>query len=570
MNRLRWLSGAFLWLWVLAPLYGQELPQTQRPSAPAVFQQLLQERLARSTEALALEGPVHAETYRVGPGDVLTVSIGGAFGQTLQTEVSAEGKLTLAELGTLSVTGLSLAAVRDTVRRFLRPQFAHVPIDVTLSRPRAFYVHVTGAVPRPGRVRTHATARVSDIIEQAFMPPSEIATSQEVPSTEPSTLPPVATFLRAYRAEASSDFMPALRNVLLHHTDGTTQRIDLLRYYTTGALTHNPYLQDGDVIEIPAFHVQRDAVTVQGPVPYPGVYDVRPDDTLLDVLAVAAGQEGLQHLTEVRLLRKPTADSTVIPRLFKVAELLRHPEQAPRLQPGDRIMVVTTQRATAAAYGFVRYPGTYPIEHGKTTVRQLIEMAGGLLPEANPRVAYIERTRSFYFKGTAQATDLDMFGRFYLQQALQANHVVIDVADILEGKAPDFPLYDGDRIIIPRDEQTVFVTGHVARSGYIPYQPGQPARYYILRAGGLGPQARAVYVFDAGTGQVRHGLDAPVYSGDTIFVDRQPTADTPELAQLVLNDQISRRQHRILTIQTILAGVSTIVGIITAYAAITR
>ncbi|MDQ7039926.1 MAG: SLBB domain-containing protein [Rhodothermus sp.] len=569
MNRLRWLRGALLWFWAFAPLYGQELPQTQRPGAPVAFQQLLQERLARS-EALALEGPVQAETYRIGPGDVLTVSIGGAFGQTLQAEVSAEGKLTLAELGTLSVTGLSLAAVRDTVQRFLRLQFAHVPIEVTLSRPRSFYVHVTGAIPRPGRVRTHATARVSDIIEQAFASPSDKPVSSGSASTEPTTWPSVATFLRAYRAEASSDFLPALRNVLLHHTDGTTQRIDILRYYTAGDLTHNPYLQDGDVIEIPAFHVQRDAVTVQGPVPYPGVYDVRPDDTLLDVLAVAAGREGLQHLTEVRLIRKPMANAEAAIRLFKVAELLQHPEQVPSLHPGDRIMVVGTQRATAAAYGFVRYPGTYPIEHGKTTVRQLIEMAGGLLPEANPRVAYIERTRSFYFKGTAQANDLDMFGRFYLQQALQANRVVIDVADILEGKAPDFPLYDGDRVVIPRDEQTVFVTGHVARPGYIPYQPGQPARHYILQAGGLGPQARGVYVFDAGTGQVRHGLEAPVYSGDTIFVDRQPTADTPELAQLVLNDQISRRQHRILTIQTILTGVSTIVGIVTAYAAITR
>ncbi len=561
MRYMRWsgFAGGFLWLWIALPLYGQELPQRQRQVLSLPLQRLLQQE--RPAEGIALEGPVDAATYRVGPGDVLTVMIGGAFGQTLQAEVSAEGKLTLAELGTLRVAGKTLEAVRDTVRRFLQPHFARVPIDVVLSRPRSFYVHITGAVPNPGRVRTAAVARVSDIVEQAFEPSPDA-------SNKATTKTPV---LRTYRAEASKDFMPALRNVLLHRADGTTLRLDLLRYYTTGSLAHNPYLLDGDVIEIPAFHVQRDAVTVQGPIPYPGTYDVRPDDTVLDLLTVAAGPEGLRYLKEVRLIHRPIApDDDIVVQLIALDTLLQHPERAPSLRAGDRLIVTSAETATAAAYGFVRYPGTYPITHGKTTVRELIEMAGGLLPEANPRAAYIERTRSFYFKGTAQATDLDFFGRFYLQQSLQANRIVVNVVDILEGKAPDLPLYDGDRVVIPRDEQTVFVTGHVARPGYVPYSPGEPARFYIARAGGLGPGARAIYVFDAGTGQVRQGPEAPVYSGDTIFVDRQPVADTPEVAQLVLNDQISRRQHRILTVQTILTGISTIVGIVTAYAAITR
>ena len=564
MRHMRWSGfvGGFLWLWLALPLYGQELPQRQGQALP--LQRLLQQQLERPAESLALEGPVDAATYRVGPGDVLTVMIGGAFGQTLQAEVSAEGKLTLAELGTLTVAGKTLAAVRDTVRRFLQPHFARVPIDVVLSRPRSFYVHITGAVPNPGRVRTTAIARVSDILEQAFAPLSDATPSQAPEAATETPVVPSAAFLKAYRAEASGNFVPALRNVLLHR-NGTTLRLDLLRYYTTGSLTQNPYLEDGDVVEVPAFHVQRDAVTIQGPIPYPGAYDVRPDDTVLDLLAVAAGPDGLRRLKEVRLVRRSTP-----PQLIALDTLLAHPERAPSLQAGDRVIVTSMETATAAAYGFVRYPGTYPIEHGKTTVRQLIELAGGLLPEANPRVAYIERTQSFYFKGTAQASDLDFFGRFYLHQSLQANRVVVNVADILEGKAPDLPLYEGDRVVIPRDEQTVFVTGHVASPGYVPYHPGQPARYYIMQAGGPGPQARAIYVFDAGTGQVRRGPEAPVYSGDTIFVDRQPVADTPEVAQLVLNDQISRRQHRILTVQTILTGISTIVGIVTAYAALTR
>ncbi len=564
MRHMRWSGfvGGFLWLWLALPLYGQELPQRQGQALP--LQRLLQQQLERPAESLALEGPVDAATYRVGPGDVLTVMIGGAFGQTLQAEVSAEGKLTLAELGTLTVAGKTLAAVRDTVRRFLQPHFARVPIDVVLSRPRSFYVHITGAVPNPGRVRTTAIARVSDILEQAFAPLSDATPSQAPEAATKTPVVPSAAFLKAYRAEASGNFVPALRNVLLHR-NGTTLRLDLLRYYTTGSLTQNPYLEDGDVVEVPAFHAQRDAVTIQGPIPYPGAYDVRPDDTVLDLLAVAAGPDGLRRLKEVRLVRRSTP-----PQLIALDTLLAHPERAPSLQAGDRVIVTSMETATAAAYGFVRYPGTYPIEHGKTTVRQLIELAGGLLPEANPRVAYIERTQSFYFKGTAQASDLDFFGRFYLHQSLQANRVVVNVADILEGKAPDLPLYEGDRVVIPRDEQTVFVTGHVASPGYVPYHPGQPAWYYIMQAGGPGPQARAIYIFDAGTGQVRRGPDAPVYSGDTIFVDRQPVADTPEVAQLVLNDQISRRQHRILTVQTILTGISTIVGIVTAYAALTR
>lgn len=190
-----------------------------------------------------------------------------------------------------------------------------------LSRPRSFYVHITGASPTQARAHDSNRARQRHPRTglRAAIRCNALAGTRSSHGNPGCTI--CCFFLKAYRAEASGNFVPALRNVLLHR-NGTTLRLDLLRYYTTGSLTQNPYLEDGDVVEVPAFHVQRDAVTIQGPIPYPGAYDVRPDDTVLDLLAVAAGPDGLRRLKEVRLVRRSTP-----PQLIALDTLLAHPER---------------------------------------------------------------------------------------------------------------------------------------------------------------------------------------------------------------------------------------------------
>ncbi len=568
--------------WVVFALLGgflgtaaaQNLGMPARQAEPVSVELLRRLEPPGSPSALALEGPIDPHRYRVGPGDQFMVAIGSTPPQTFTVEVSATGSLVIPEAGALNASERMLAEVQEAAQSLLKAYYRNVPVEVTLSRPRTFYVHVTGAIPVPGRFLASATARVSDILQQAFTSPR--LPEEEEKGENAAAIGSARTALHAF-------YQPSLRNVRLHHRNGETEHLDLVRYYAIGDLSQNPYLTDGDVVEVPAFHTNRDVVFVFGEVPYPGLYDYRAGDTLLDVLLLAAGQEGLTRFDRVRLSR-PVAGSDsvqVMVQEFAIADLLADPARAPQLRPGDHVQFLVHRQPYVLVTGAVRYPGSYPIVHGQTTLAELIAMAGGLAPKATQRFAYIERGPAYPPMVSAgdtnavswlpsQASNLDVFAKISLAQNLQRRWLLVDLENAWAGRGPNTRLFDGDRVYFPEDRNSVLVVGHVPRPGYVPYVPGQPARYYVSEAGGPGPRPRGIYVFNTATGRVRKGLQTPVASGDVIFVDAQPAPDTPEMARLVLEEQASRRQSRMQTAQVILSTFATIAGIITAYAAITR
>ncbi|MFQ5568046.1 MAG: SLBB domain-containing protein [Rhodothermales bacterium] len=518
--------------------------------------QMWQQRAAEADllGLIALEGSLDASEYRVGPGDVFSVSTGGEFPILVAVPVSADGNLVLPEAGSIPAAGRTLADVQRDANEALHQRFQNVQVEVSLTMPRQFYVHITGAVPEPGRFLTMPLARVDDALQQAFA-----AQVRAQPDPRENNVPRIVGSATSLRPAINPNYRPALRNVRITHRDGSRQVIDLIRYYTTGDTRDNPYLLDGDVVMVPSYHIERDAVRIGGEVAYPGTFDFRPGDTALDLLGLAADSTGLAAIRQIRLTRSQPDGTTQTTVLDMTA--LRAGEIIP-LQPGDFLNVLPEEIAEAAIQGRVQFPGTYRIEEGRTTLHALIEMAGGLKPDADVRGAFIERRKTLSFQESGRTSDLDFFSRAFLASSRQANRVVVNIEEALQNGGEQVVLYDGDRVIFPRDEATVYVTGNVPQPGYIAFVEGQTARYYIDQAGGAGPLTRGIYVFEGGTGQVRTGDTVPVRSGDTVFVDREDIADSPELAQLLISDRSSRRQSRMMTTQTVLASITAAISII--------
>ncbi len=560
----------FLILWIaLSTAYAQN--PVSRPNLFDMSQAnpLLQMRQSAMETSLrggsvALEGALDPATYIVGPGDQFSVSIGGALPITEIAPVSAEGNLVLPEGGSIQAAGRSLDVVRDDALASLRQQFENVALEVTLIQPRQFYIHLSGAVPEPGRYLMVPVSRVSEALELAYEFSYAAQTSGN-PVKTPTTLPSST----AERPALNADFRPALRNVHVKRQDGSEIVLDLIRYFTTGDTDHNPYLLDGDIVTVPTYHVQRDAVRVSGEIAYPGTFDYRSGDTVRDLLTLAAGPNGLDALTEMRLTRTHAdGRSEVIP--LNARDLLSAQSAPFALQKGDHLNVLPQERAQAAIQGRVEYPGTYRIENGTTTLRELVDIAGGLKSDANLRAAFLERRKSLDFRESGRASDLDFFSRTYAQSfaTQRESRVIIDIEAALQPGGKDIVLYDEDRVVFPRDEGTVFVMGNVPQPGYVEHIDGQTARYYIDQAGGEGPESLTIYVFEEGTGQIHIGAQSRVRSGDTVFVDRKDLAESPQIAQLLLNDRQARRQSRIQTTQVIIAGVSAITGILTVFVAL--
>lgn len=531
-------------------------------------------------ETVPLEGAVDPRSYIVGPGDVFNVSINTPIPTTLSVAVSADGQLVIPSVGGFEVAGASLADARIRVLEGVRRSFRFVDAEVALERPRQFYVHVAGTVLEPGRHVVAPVARVEDAITEAMGGSSPIVVLREMK-----------------RAAAYTDAearLPALRSVEVRRKDGTRETVDLWRYYTSGDLAHNPYVRDGDAVYVPSFSETRGSVTVEGDMPNAGTYDYRDGDTALALLTVATGTAGVETLGEVRLVRRGSPDGVTL----DATALATGQIADPNLHAGDRLIVKPSAfgAGTASAVGLVVYPGTYPIEAGATTLRELVDMAGGVRPNALLRGAYLERRGSpragqepdqptpfrditldpevnpqaieLAFENEISTlstnSDLGFAGRqFYGRAMLQPQRVSIDVAQALSASAPPIRLQDGDRLVVPRDPEGVLVIGQVGRPGYVPYTPGQSVDAYIAQAGGRSEASADVYVREAGTGRVTRAKGITPETGDYIFVDRVSVGDTVADQGLILQERNLERQRRLPYFQLALTTVSTAATLIT-------
>ncbi len=526
-------------------------------------------RLSRIHEMAPMEGPVDAAQYIVGPGDLFDVSVGGAQPVMASVAVSADGYLLLPEAGAVEVAGRRLNEARQLARQALRSEFENVGIEVTLSQPRQFYVHVSGAISVPGRYVATPVARLATVLNMAFAD---------------TTRPPVS----------NPNLRPALRNINLIHRDGTSERVDLLKYYSTGSTTHNPYLTDGDVISVPTFNPNYDAVFISGDVAFPGTYDRRPDDTIYDLLVLATGEDPPTGFQQVRLLHTED-DGPTTSEVYDLSSM----DGSIKVSARDQVHAVRdpTLRGSATVDGWVEFPGTYSIVPGKTTLSGLLELAGGTREGALERGAYLTRatlpapepqlsgrnpfdpsagrlnllhTDTLALMQTTRLARMDFLSRAYLTHELRLqNRVPIDLSSTND----EDPMYlqDGDRVFVPRDENSVFVLGQVNRPGYVTYRPGASFDYYLEASGGLSDNAGDAFVIEAGTGRYLDARGGEIQSGDRIFVDRRvKRADTAELQQLLLQDRRADLEERSRTVQNIVQSISAATALVTTYLLVRR
>lgn len=556
----------------LLDLYRDRSRVVPRNSISRMSAEAQQLRDASTSAALLapLEGAVSDSTYIVGPNDQFTISIGGMDPIVSPTVVSSDGVLVLPGLGRVQAAGRTLGEVKADALGRLQAGFRNVTVDLALSKPREFYVHVAGAVPEPGRYVAMPVARVEDVLKQAFF-----STTLAAPT-------------------GSERFRPALRNVTVRRADGTEVSLDLVRYYRTGEVKWNPFVLDGDAIQVPPFEASVNAVVVDGDIAFPGVYDYRPGDTVYDLLLIGTGDTRMDDDVVIQHTR-PTRTGSSESSVYTVRELRNGPPIPVQALDHVHVPMANPTSGLASVEGWVQFPGRYPVVAGETTLADLVRMAGGLRDGALLRAAYLERGAELVPERRDVLAELERYeirqgaqqgvGRFdiltdssstlwnmrlgefgYMSRYFLARWLRMDnrvSADIEAGlTSDDRPVYleDGDRLVIPRDENAVFVIGEVVRPGRVTFSPGARSSDYVTMAGGSGPRASRTYVIRAGVGQVLPGSE-PVYSGDYVFVDRsdgESASVEAERVRIQLEGQgIQRYQVALQTVGTILSIVTT-------------
>jgi polysaccharide export outer membrane protein len=394
----------------------------------------------------AQAGPV-GENYRLGSGDVLVLILTGDVEQSYTLEVTREGFVVIPQVGQVYVANLTMAELRDQlysrlgriysgVRRSAR---ATTQFQISLARLRNIQVFVAGDVVRPGAYLISAAG----------------------------------TVLSALYAAGGPTENGSFRLVEIRRGGKLVDTLDVYDYLLRGNNRSDIRLSTGDVVFVP---VHSGFVKVAGKVTRPAIYELRPNETLGDVIQFAGGFDPTATRARVQVHRiLPAGQRTndggarvvidVGPDQFAGGSVPALP-----MAPGDSVTVFSLAprvRSYVTVRGNVWVEGTVGFTPGMH-LSDAIRLAGGTRPDV-----YLDRILV-----SRLAEDSSMV---QLRSAF---------ADSTGKVKDDLLLQDQDEIRVFsrtsfRPELYISVVGAVGKPGRVLYREGMTVRDAVLLAGGL-------------------------------------------------------------------------------------
>jgi polysaccharide export outer membrane protein len=371
------------------------------------------------------------QEYRIGPKDVLKVTVWGHEDLSRLVVVSAEGSFQFPLVGDVHVAGLTPGGVESILRDLLGKDYLVNPqVSVSVQEYRSQRVFVLGEVEKPGTYAMTGQTTLLDILSQAGGP-GKNAGRQVVVVRFPKSEGPVA---------------PGA-------ADSVTLRSNIKRLMD-GDSGENISLQNGDTVFVPKLT----SFFVLGEVVRQGAYAMDKETSALEAVTLAGGFTDRAAPAGAKILRKrPDGGQESVD-----VDLTAARAQEVLLAEGDTLMV--PRGNTFFVSGEVRRPGAYQLEKS-TTAFGAVTVAGGFTEKAGQSQAKLIRRSP---SGQEQTTVLDLSG-----------------ADPV---ARDLVLRDGDTLLIPSGN-TFYVLGEVRKPGAYQLDPATTAVGAITLAGGFTEKA---------------------------------------------------------------------------------
>lgn len=396
-----------------------------------------------------LAGPVDPN-YRLGPGDRLVLILTGDVETAHTLDVTREGFIVIPQVGQLQVANLTLDQLNDLLYARLgrvysgvrRGAGASTHFTVSLAKLRTNQVYVVGDVMRPGSYRVSATGTAMTAL---------------------------------YAARGPTD-NGSMRQIEVRRAGKTVATLDVYDYLLRGDASRDVRLETGDVVFVPV-HGAR--VRVVGEVTRPATYELRPNETLSDVIQAAGGFTAEAARRRVQIDRiVPPAQRAAAGRDRVVIDISSVSSQAGAanaagpvaMEPGDVVRVFPVADRVSdriVVRGDVWAPGAQGFTAGMT-IADALKLAGGVKPDAYLGDILVTRTRPDSTR-------------------VQLRAMLRDTAGTVAG---DFPLREDDEVRVFsatnfRPRRYVAITGAVRRPGRYPFSQEMTLRDLVLLAGGL-------------------------------------------------------------------------------------
>jgi len=418
--RLIKVTAIALWLVLIGAL--QVGAQEDVSDFTRTFQVFLQSRDAYRLFDISPEDVIYPlpPTYRLGPGDILQVILTGMINDALVVQVAPQGDVFVPPAGLLSVEGLTVEESRDFIDSELTKYLVNYQCSVQLMRARRIKVYLLGQVRQPGTYIALAGTTAIGLIQTAG---SLVTNPQSYEFHEPEVTHP---YFRALTSGAG-------RWVEIWRNEERIGRLDIAEVAIGGRVQGDVILEDGDAVYVAP---NRHPVVVRGGVARPGTYEVRRDDTVLDLLAQAGGYRSMMMLGSVDVER-PFAPDTEGGGIVTLN--LADPDFNPRefqFQPGD-ILRVPEVKSQVYVLGAVWMPQAVDYHEGWSALDYIGATGGPVAPTD------VSAIRIISFPLTEDQTEL------------QFNFKNLFLGDPVE----TIPIEPGDLIWVPWDNQPFYGPG---------------------------------------------------------------------------------------------------------------
>lgn len=453
-------------------------------------------------QSLTSEGGIDTAEYRIGTGDKFLISITGIEEIVYRLEVDKEGALYIPRIGGVQLSNESLTSAKRIIFTSLKKVYKNVDIFVSLIDIRRIKITIGGDIKKPTEVNLFANSRLSDLLTKNIL------------------------------LNPSSD----LRNIQIRRVDGSIRKYDYLSFIRLADNQNNPSLNDRDFIFIDKVDK---TVSIVGAVKFPGIYEHCDTDNADFLIKLAGGFLSKARLDSIEIVRFED-DFTSQRSIFGSSESF---SQSPfKLFNGDKIIVREIPRYLLDNFvfidGWVKYPGPYRIIDNITSLKEVIETAGGFLSNASLVDATVKRMSGSSENDSeferlrliprSDMTD-DEYDYFKSKSRQRVGKVVVDFVSLFNqnGTTENITLRRNDIITIPEKKDFVIILGQVVNPGNVVYNPDLTVDDYIALAGGYAWRAlkNDVRVIKGNTGEWIDKDDVDIIlPGDAIWVPEDPPA----------------------------------------------
>lgn len=394
---------------------------------PEVFGTFIFKNAAMSFEPnLRLATP---QDYVLGPDDEVLIDIYGLSEASHKLYVSPEGTIRIPLVGVVNVNGLTIAEARRVIKTRMTSIYkglatGNTSVSINLGNIRSITVHVIGEVVHPGSF----------------------------------TIPSLATVFNALYQSGGPKETGSFRDIQVIRNNSVIRTIDLYDFLVYGK-QHDLRLQDQDVIKVLPY---KNRVTITGEVKTPAIFEMKPGESLQDLITFAGGftEKAYQEsITGYRNTLKERSVVSVENSSFKIFAT----------EPGDEYTVgkllnrfVNRVQITGAVYR----PGVYALKDSMK-VKDLIQLAEGLKEDAFVNSAVIFRKNNVGLSEVSSFSPKEVLnGQNDLQLQREDS---IYIGSILDMKESDF----------------VYISGEVMQPSRYPFGEGMTLKDIILLANGF-------------------------------------------------------------------------------------